>query len=62
VYSVSSVCYVSRILGQGNNSEGGTVLTRIGVQYAILCRTTERCLKMLQNSIAHFQELNLSFI
>jgi hypothetical protein len=30
------------------------------IQYAILWR--ERCLKMLQNSIAYFQELRLSFV
>jgi hypothetical protein len=29
---------------------------------SILCRTFERCLRMLQNSIACFQELRLSFM
>jgi hypothetical protein len=37
-----SVCYANRILGQGNNAEGETVLTCIEVQYGIesegLCR------------------------
>jgi hypothetical protein len=55
-----SVCYANRILGQGNNSEGDTILTCIGVQYAKLCWRFERCLKTLQNSIACSQELHLS--
>jgi hypothetical protein len=40
-YSVSAskriVCYANRVLGQGNNLEGETILTCMGVQYAILC-------------------------
>jgi hypothetical protein len=52
-----SVSYANRVLEQGNHSEGETILTCIGVQYAILCWRLERCLKMLQNSIACFQEL-----
>jgi hypothetical protein len=31
-----SACYANRILGQGSKSEGKTVLTPIGDQYAIL--------------------------
>jgi hypothetical protein len=50
-----SVCYA-------NSAEGETGLAFIGVQYAILCWRLERCLKMLQISIACFQELHLSFI
>jgi hypothetical protein len=64
VYSVSTFtcdCYAYRSLGQENNSEEETVLTCIGVQHAILCRTLERCLKILQKSTASFQELHLSF-
>jgi hypothetical protein len=38
------------------------VLTCTEVQCAILCRMLERCLKMLQNSIACFQKLCLSFV
>jgi hypothetical protein len=57
-----SVCYANRILGQGNNWEGEeTILTCIGVQYAILCWRLERCLKMLQNSIACFEELHYPY-
>jgi hypothetical protein len=50
-----SVFYANRILGQGSNSEGETVLTCIGIQYAMLCCLFERCLKMLQNSITCFK-------
>jgi hypothetical protein len=49
-------------LGQDRNPKGETVLTCIGVQCAIFYRKLERCLKMLQNSIAGFQERNLSFV
>jgi hypothetical protein len=38
------------------------VLTCIGVHYATLRPKFERCLKLLQNSIACFQEVNLSFV
>jgi hypothetical protein len=61
-HSRGSVSYANRILGYGNNSEGKAVLTCTEVQYATLCRMLERCLKMLLNSIACFQELNLSFV
>jgi hypothetical protein len=57
-----SVCCATRILRQGTNSEEDTVLTCIGVHYAIPCQTLERCLKILQNSIACFQEIQLSFV
>jgi hypothetical protein len=50
-----SVCYVNRILRKGNNSEGGTVLTCTEVQYAILCRMLERCLKMLRAVLLVFE-------
>jgi hypothetical protein len=39
-----------------------TVLTCTEVQYAMLCRMLERCLKMVQNSVTCFQELHLSFV
>jgi hypothetical protein len=39
-----------------------TVLTCTEVQYAILYRMLERCLKIMQNNVACFQELHLSFV
>jgi hypothetical protein len=61
VYSVStlrgSVCYANKILRQGNNLEGETVLTYIGVQYAILCRVLERCLKCCRTALFVFKSL-----
>jgi hypothetical protein len=56
-----SVWYLNKILLEGINSEGETVLTCIEVQYTIICQMPERCLKMLQNIIACYQELRLSF-
>jgi hypothetical protein len=49
-------------IGFEDKEEGETVLTCTEVQYAILCRMLERCLKMLQDSIAYFLELNLSLV
>jgi hypothetical protein len=38
-----------------NNSEGETVLTYTGIQYAILCHTLEICLRMLQKKLLVFK-------
>jgi hypothetical protein len=56
--SRESVCYADRI-----NSDGEAVLTCAGVQYTILCQMFEEiCLRMLQDNIACFQGLHLSFV